>query len=368
MKKFAVIFILALSLLFLISCDNNESQLFEFGLRGENSYSVKGLTSENATSISIPSTHNKRKVKYIERNAFEGNEKLVSVVVPEGIEYIGSYAFKGCSNLETISLPNSIKEIEYGAFEGCDKLQFNIHKNGKYLGNTDNPYVALISGIDKTTSSFEVNEQCIVIYNEALSGFSNLKTLDMPYSIKFIGSLAFEGCSSLETFLVPNYVEHFDASWLNYCSSLKTITLSANVKTLEIGYMYGCNSFAEFIVYSTNTNFTAKDGVLYSKDLKRLLAYPRAKSGNSFAVPSYVEEIATYAFNGCDYLTTISMWSTIQKLHSSAVINCDLLHTLQFNGTTSEWINLDNSNIGWDNSFSITIVYCSDGILARSEA
>ena len=368
MKKIILIFMLTLSLLLLTSCGDKESQLFEFGLRIENSCSVDGLKSEDATSINIPITYDNRQVKYIGRNAFEGNEKLISVIIPEGVEYIESYAFKGCSNLENISLPNSIKEIEYGAFEGCDKLQFNIHENGKYLGNTDNPHVALISGIEKNVSTFKVNESCVVIYNKALSGFTKLKTLDMPYSIKYIGSSAFEGCSTLETFLVPNYVEHFDASWLYHCNSLKTITISANVKTVAIDYMWGCNSFSEFNVYSTNSTFAAKDGVLYSKDLECLLAYPRAKKGDSFSIPSYVERIATYAFNGCDYLKSISMWSTIQKLGSSAIINCDSLHTVRFNGTTSEWVKLDNANLGWDHSFSITKVYCSNGTITRSKA
>ena len=97
---------LTLSLLLLTSCGDKESQLFEFGLRIENSCSVDGLKSEDATSINIPITYDNRQVKYIGRNAFEGNEKLISVIIPEGVEYIESYAFKGCSNLENISLPN----------------------------------------------------------------------------------------------------------------------------------------------------------------------------------------------------------------------------------------------------------------------
>ena len=114
MKKIIFIFMLTLSLLLLTSCGDKESQLFEFGLRIENSCSVDGLKSEDATSINIPLTYDNRQVKYIGRNAFEGNEKLISVIIPEGVEYIESYAFKGCSNLENISLPSSVKEIEYG--------------------------------------------------------------------------------------------------------------------------------------------------------------------------------------------------------------------------------------------------------------
>ena len=53
---------------------------------------------------------------------------------------------------------------------------------------------------------------------------------------------------------------------------------------------------------------------------------------------------------------------------SSAVINCDSLHTLYFKGTMDEWIELDNANLGWDHSFVVNKVICSDGILNRDKA
>lgn len=367
-KQFLIFFILLALLAVVASCQQSAEQMFEIGATVDNTCSINGVKSKEITSIDIPDECDGRQVKYIGRNAFEGCENLVNVTIPEGVEVIREYAFIGCVNLESVSLPNSIKEIEYKAFDECPKLKFKTYENGKYLGNDDNPYVLLVSGIDDTVETFKVNENCKIIYCKALTCYRQLKTIDMPYSILYIGAQAFEGCSSLETFLVPNFVKHFSASWLNHCSSLKTITISANVETVEIGYMWGCESFSEFIVYTTNSKFASKDGVLYSKDLKALLAYPRAKKGDSFAIPSYVERIATYAFNGCDYLKTISMWPTVKYISSGAVINCDLLHTVKYYGTMSEWVALDNSNRGWDHSFCVNKVYCSDGTISRSKA
>ena len=106
----------------------------------------------------------------------------------------------------------------------------------------------LFSGINKEVSSFKVNENCTIIYQEALSSFTNLTTIDMPYSIRYIGSYAFRSCQSLKSFVVPNFVELFDASWFYYCTNLQSITLSANVNLVSIGHMDGCNSFSEFQV------------------------------------------------------------------------------------------------------------------------
>lgn len=347
-----LLIILAIPLIFLTGC-NQSNNLFEFGLKTDGSYSIKEVKNKDVTSVEIPTTYNGKPVKHIDRSAFEGCEELTSVIIPEGVETIDNYAFKDCSKLENISLPDSITEIESGVFDNCTSLQYNTFENGNYLGNTNNPFVVLISGIDNSVVSYKVNENCNVIYENALSEFSKLTNIDMPYSITYIGSNAFSLCTSLESFTVPNFVKHFDASWFYYCTSLQSITLSANIETVSIDYMFGCDSFSEFNVYSTNSRFTAREGVLYSKNLKTLLAYPIAKEVNNFDIPSYVETIAMYAFNGCKYLNSLTVWNTIDTLRSSAVINCDSLHTLYFKGTMDEWIELDNANLGWDHSFVV---------------
>ncbi len=265
--------ILAIPLIFLAGC-NQSNKLFEFGLKTDGSYSIKEVKNKDVISVEISTTYNGKPVKHIDRSAFEGCKELTSVIIPEGVETIDNYVFKDCSKLENISLPDSITEIESGVFDNCASSQYNTFENGKYLGNTNNPFVVLISGIDNSVASYKVNENCNVIYENALSEFSKLTNIDMPYSITYIGSNAFSLCTSLESFTVPNFVKYFDASWFYYCTNLQSITLSANIELVSIGYMHGCNSFSEFNVYSTNSRFTAKDGVLYSKDLKILLAYP----------------------------------------------------------------------------------------------
>ena len=62
------------------------------------------------------------------------------------------------------------------------------------------------------------------------------------------------------------------------------------------------------------------------------------------------------------------MWGTMETLNSGAVINCESLHTLYFKGTMNEWIELDNSNLGWDHSFVVNKVICSNGVLNRDRA
>ncbi len=371
MKKM-IISIIALYLICLtctlIGCQPNNQKNFEFSLKSNDCYYIKSVKSTEIETIEIPTTYNGKKIKGIGNNAFENCKNLKNIIIPEGIEEIETNAFKGCENLKNISLPKSIKIIDSKAFENCNSLQYNIYENGKYLGNNINKYIALISGIDKNLSSFNINKNCSIIYDKALSDFSNLTNIDIPYQITHIGEKAFNNCSSLKSFIVPNYIKILDTSWFTNCSSLQSITLSANIEAITAEPLRGCNSFSEFNVYSTNSIFTAKDGVLYTKDLKTLLIYPIGKSNSNFDIPSYVDKISTYAFNGCQYLQSLTMWGTITTIEESAVINCHLLHTINFKGTMNEWIKLDNSNLGWDNEFSINKIYCSNGTLNRTNA
>ncbi len=347
----------------------NSSNLFEYGLKVGDTYYIKNIKSKDITEVEIPQSYDNKKITGIDYNAFENCTSLKKVIIPEGITEIGKYAFKNCTSLETISIPKSIKEIGVGAFDNCNSLKYNLYQNGHYLGNDDDNYLVLFNGIDSSAKSFHVHDACQIIYSKALYSFSNMKSVEMPYSITDIGSRAFGLCSSLESFLVPNYIKNFSLEWFENCNSLKTITISANVETVALpSYSFTCKNLSEFTVYSTNSKFTAKDGVLYSKDLKTLLSYPVGKINTSFEIPTYVESLSTYAFNGCNNLKSITMYPTVETLRSSAVINCNNLHTLYFKGTTTEWLKLDNANLGWDNGFAINKVYCSNGSFDRGKA
>lgn len=347
---------------------DNSSDLFEFNLKAGDTYYIKNIKSDDITELKIPESYNNKKVTGIESSAFADCSSLKKVIIPEGITEIGANAFNNCSALETISLPSSIIKIGTDAFNGCSSLKYYTFENGAYLGNEENNYLVLLKGLDKTVQSFQVNNDCKIIYSKALYSFSNMNNLEMPYSIYDIGSRAFGGCSSLEEFLVPNMITDFTLEWFENCTSLKTITLSANVETVAISYFMTCQNLSEFIVYSANSKFAAKDGVLYTKDLKILLSYPIGKTQSSFEIPSYVECLATYAFNGCDNLMSLTMYPYCKTLRASAVINCDNLHTLNFRGTTSEWLELDNGNSGWDHSFVINRVNCTNGSFNRGKA
>ena len=60
-------------------------------------------------------------LKAIEANAFDGDQALDVVILPDGVESIGAKAFAD-SSVSIIRLPESLKSIDDTAFEGCEDL------------------------------------------------------------------------------------------------------------------------------------------------------------------------------------------------------------------------------------------------------
>ena len=59
----------------------------------------------------------------ISSRAFEGNEKIVSVEVPDSLEYVGEGAFMGCTSLAELRIIGGLKELSDNAFYGIEGLK-----------------------------------------------------------------------------------------------------------------------------------------------------------------------------------------------------------------------------------------------------
>lgn len=90
------------------------------------SYAPEGYP-EYSGDIVIPSTIKYRgnviQVKEIEMVAFAMYEKVVSVVIPEGVTEIQMSAFDSCTGLKRVHLPSTIKVIGDHAFDSCTNLK-----------------------------------------------------------------------------------------------------------------------------------------------------------------------------------------------------------------------------------------------------
>lgn len=138
----------------------------------------------------------------IEKEAFIWCGELRSVTIPDTVTAIGDYAFQGCNSLTGITLPNSLTSIGSDAFWG-PILQYNEFDSCKYLGSSENPYLALAHPTNRRITEATVAPQTKFILDGAFMECKALKTVTVPDSVIAIGNRAFEDCNALETVTLP---------------------------------------------------------------------------------------------------------------------------------------------------------------------
>lgn len=220
-----------------------------------------------------------------------------------------------------------------------------------------------------------------------------IKTVYIPYTVKEIGQGAFSGCSELEKvifngvsqlvkigdncfsdcinlneIILPKSLQEIGAGAFYNCTSLTNINLDENVRTIGFGAFIDCDNLDNISVSGNNKYYTAKDGILASKNRKILIACPSENGdSNSFIVPSSITVIGPGAFYHNTNLHYINL-NNVTTVRESAFGNCsnleeivsenvNIIEPLAFDGT--KWFE-DNSDIAVVGN----AVYCYQGTQA----
>ena len=152
---------------------------------------------------------------------------------------------------------------------------------------------------------------------ESETGFSEsemLKKLVLPKGLKIVGG--FNSCHNLSDLVLPEGLEEICSHAFYGCYAITSIRIPASVKVMDGSCFAACNINA-YAVDEDNPYLTAIDGVIYSKDLTKLVAFPSYYPQKHFIVPSTVRIIGDSAFMDSyiesielpDGLTTIEGWA-----------------------------------------------------------
>lgn len=121
----------------------------------------------------------------------------------------------------------------------------------------------------------------------------NLHDITIPASVTYIDFMAFAECENLESIDIPDSVKEMANEVFKYCPKLTKINIGTGLE--RIGYTTVCRelpSLIEINVAEDNQSFASIDGVLYNKDITKLIRFPCGKASVSIpdAVTSLVEE------------------------------------------------------------------------------
>ena len=272
------------------------------GIEIINPNTFRGCSSLNGT-LTLPST-----LKEISNFAFYGCKNLKGDInIPDNVISIGDQAFYNCTGFDGyIRLSNKLESIGGWTFGNCSKLVGDLIIPDSVTNILDSTFRNCSSLNGKLVISNNITK----LEEGVFSDCSNLVgELVIPAGVKTIGKAAFQQCEKLNGKLVlPEGLEYIGDFAFNKCTSFEntTIKIPASLKKMgedydlngnNVGigshffYNFGANvrKFETFEVENGNENFVAIDGVLYTKDLKRLVCYPRNKKDTTYEIQEGVE-------------------------------------------------------------------------------
>ncbi|MBR4444894.1 MAG: leucine-rich repeat protein, partial [Solobacterium sp.] len=125
--------------------------------------------------------------------------------------------------------------------------------------------------------------------------------LVLPEGLQFIGRNAFESCISLgdnKDLVLPSTLETIEIEAFRDCYSfMGTIYIPDKIKDITNVFDY-CRNIDSFYISENNEGLCNVNGVVYTKDKKRLIRCPENKTGN-IEILDGVEYISNAAFLNC---------------------------------------------------------------------
>ena len=139
-----------------------------------------------------------------------------------------------------------------------------------------------------------------------------------------IGDNAFKGCTNLKTVYLSSSVAVIGKSAFEE-TGISSITIPSNVGLIRPNAFYNCKKLKNFYVDYYNPIFTSNNGVLMSKDQKKIIAYPCGRTDTTYTIPNEVTTIAESAFRGNEHLTNINIPTKVESIEAWAFSNCTKL-------------------------------------------
>lgn len=271
-------------------------------------------TYENAKYTSIDGVlTNAEKTEII----FFPHAKGPSYTTPVGIQKIGPNAFESCTNLIEVTISAQVNLIDESAFNKCSKLE-----KITFLGQADDAPLTI-----KTKAFYECT-------NEKLTEIS------LPANLMVMESYAFGKTSNLKKVYVNSVspdINFEPAAFGSVPSSatsspnfyVKDLYLSKDVAAFEVIGVFGGKVLANVIVDPENQNYTSIEGVLYNKEITRVIYYPTEREG-SYTLPATVTIIGDRVFEGKTGITSITFNKNVTSIGEGAFQNCTKLAEVIF--------------------------------------
>jgi len=272
---------------------------------------VWGVGECTDSEIVIPSYYDGYAVTVVQWGGFNFDSEISSIVIPDSIVRIDDGAFNALSNLKSVEMGDGVVSIADNVFRGCSNLEYlKLSRNLKKIG-----------------------EFC---FNDC----NSLKYLEIPDTLTDIGYGTFYheniGIQAYNQYKNGYYIGNPQNPYMMLVvtdGDITTLELHPDTQRIHIDemndpFVRGVD-LQNIFVPEENVYFKSVDGVLYSKDGKTLIAYPRDKESECFIVPNEVIEIGQSAFGGARNLKEVILSETLIIIGDRAFQDSSLIESIR---------------------------------------
>ncbi len=187
-------------------------------------------------------------------------DNITKVVISNGVTSIGDSAFYNYGALENIIFGNNVVSIGKDAFRKC----------------------------------------------------KSLTRLVFPQSLKSIGENAFVDCTGLTSITLNNMEDINEIRAFYNCEKLANLIIGRNVNV--INNFIATDYLSNITVETGNEFFSSKDGVLFDKQQKELIYYPKKKVDSTYVIPNTVTRIGKGSFPDCSNLISLTIPDSVTNI------------------------------------------------------
>ncbi len=258
------------------------------------------------------------------------NADFTEYTIPSNVTEIEPYAFNSCNNITKITIPPTVSTIGFAPFAQANLLSSSeVDANNTHF-------------LDENGILFNKNKSELIQYPAGKTEAS----YTIPSGISVIGSDSFNGCRNLQSIIIPEGVAEICTMAFANCGNLSEVKIPASTTKIYNMVFDECDGLTAINVDESNENYASIDGVLLSKDGKKLIKYPSAKIGLNYTIPSTVTTINNTSVTGIKGAKNIIIPNTVSEIsvYSFSAHFADLSGLFRIFTTVER----DNVPIGWE--------------------
>lgn len=268
------------------------------------------------------------------------------VEIPDGITTLQDYVFLDLPDGTEFVIPDSVFRIGKYAFP---YKYGELNKEGRYdILYETKFHCSEGSAAEKFAQICEIpydhiTDPADLVYEEVTeeipaSGENGAQKM-IWYVFEDHAELVEYGSPDSGTFTIPSEYKGLPVTALRSNGELlstewnraEKVIIPDTVEQIDWGFFKCCYFLKEIETDENNRSYTSRDGVLFTKDMKELIVYPRKKEDLAYKVPDQVQQITENAAYMNYTIQKLTLPRSLRRIGKNAFSSCRSLTEVVFN-------------------------------------